>query len=268
MVAIINYSLYESDGSALIAKSEKKSNNDELITAYVYAGVTYTIKIKTKSGYSTSASYLFRGKLYTTQRVGKVFTFNALTGYGGFDSRDNADSILPHLWEMGYDAGEFLNNYAATAYNAFPQSDLAVIASHGEAGRVMFKENSYLRANTYIYGDEHNAGLGRYESGDLAKLKLLIFASCHSGETDSELGNLVDTAVNKGVMCCIGWQAAIDHLDIVPWHDKFYEYLYYGYNVAEAISETNAWMEDNAAYYDDISAIYTGSSNLTALTIG
>lgn len=254
--------LYESDGSLLIAKSTI-SGDQQLVNARVYAGVTYMVKIKSEAGYSSS-NYCFRAKNYTATRNANVYTFTDINGAINF--RENFTTLSPHLYSMNYISKHRFDYTAATAYSEIPDCSLVAITNHADAGRINFYD-SYLTANTIVYGNANNAGLGKYGYEALSNVKLLTFVGCNSGDTSSLYGNLVDSAINKGVMCSIGWTESFYHDDIILWHDVFYETLSYGYTVAYAISEANSYMQDHAIDYSSIAAQYYGTSPIHSLTL-
>ena len=257
-----NLYLYENDGRLLLACAEHGTSSKR-INARVYAGVTYTIKIVSGNSAYSSSNYLFRIKNYTDQRNARVFTFSDTNGVINFN--ENATTILPYLYDMDYNAARFYNRYANVAFEEIPESDLVVITNHALPGEMKFY-NSTLYADTTIY-NQYNAGLGNYDAGDLSRIKLMTFAGCNSGDTSSMYGNLVDSAKNKGVYCCIGWTESFYHDDIINWHNAFYESLYYGNTVSIAIADANLALLGNALEYSSISAQYYGTSPLSSLTL-
>ncbi|MBQ8893675.1 MAG: hypothetical protein IJ043_04625 [Clostridia bacterium] len=251
----------------MIARSidSNETRNSELITAYVNAGETYKIRINSTAGSSTS-QYLFRTKITTSQRQGKVFTQTSVQP-NNLNTRYNATIILPELWEMGYDAGEYVDHYASSAYIQMPDCDLVVITSHGDEGRIYFYDDSFMTGGTATYGIPYCACLPNYATGALTRVKLLLFSGCNTGDSSSIHGNLVDVALSKDVMCCIGWTESFWDADIYYWHTKFFEKLSEGLTVGDAISETNAWIAAYATELSTITAQYYGSSALHALTL-
>ncbi len=255
--------LYELNSANLIAKSIK-GTSAQLINARVYAGVTYKIKIVSISGYSSSATYTFRAKNYTAIRQAKIYTFTDEITTINFSV--NFPNISPHLTYMDYTPVDRFDYTATTAFNDIPNSSLVAIYNHAQAGKMYFHNNTFLYAGTTAYNTQ-NAAIGQYSAEALSNIKLLSFVGCHSGNTDSSFGNLVDNAKNKGVFCCIGWTAKPKHGDVLRWNDKFYETLSYGYTVAYALQEARQHMAESALDYSSITSIYTGTSPIETLTI-
>ena len=70
----------------------------------------------------TTASFAASGKAY-------IFTFDTYD----LNSREaGGQESLGYLWNMGYDAGEYLNNSAADAYPVMANAKILVISSHGD----------------------------------------------------------------------------------------------------------------------------------------
>lgn len=170
---------------------------------------------------SFSSSAAYTGKVY-------MFTYNAgqLPSYFydyHMSTRKDAEWSLPWLWDMNYDAGEYLNNSVDAIYSAMPNASILTLSSHGDAGFVHCPDaNSeyaprYTRLTGKYYGfcPEYSKALER--QADLSRTKLMIFASCNSGLYDSNYGNLLDEAVNRGAGAALGWKNEIP-MELMPSH--------------------------------------------------
>lgn len=256
--------VYDYTGTNKLAESLKTSNAYELVKIHVRKGETYRIKISSKSG-SSSAYYKLRIKRYDL-RSAKMFTFD----YPGTNSRPAATGALPYLWEMGYDAGEYENNDAATIYNTLPKTDIFTIVNHAGPGVIQINPSAeyqdlYAKSNADMAANDR--ALSNYANGALDDVKLIIFAGCETGVTDSSYGNLVDMAVDKGAFCCIGFKNKIPVGDTHEWVARFYEFCAQGRNLGNAMTETNKWAEKNGLS-DIIRKQYYGESRLWATVIG
>lgn len=256
--------LYELNDSNLIAKSFAGTSS-QLINARVYAGVTYKIKITSLTGSSSTASYLFRAKNYTTTRKAKVYTFTD-TSNRNIPFIQNFSNISSYLTYMDYSHTHRFDYIAATAFAEIPDCSLVAIYNHAEAGRIAFANNTYMFGSRVVYNSQ-NGALGQYEYNALSNVKLISFVGCHSGVPDPLWGNLVDGAIGKGAMCSIGWIDEPIHQDVLKWNQKFYEALSYGDTIAYAIEEAYMYLAEGALDFDAITSTYIGSSPTESLTL-
>lgn len=255
--------LYEADGSWLIAKSEVTTGNQQFINAYVYAGIEYTIKIISASGYS-SANYLFKAKVYTTERKATIFT-----GLDQINEEipfiENYSKIAPYLTTMGIRNENAYSKTARQAYEVIPTRDVVAMINHAMPGEFCFY-NSTMYARSNYYDFSLFADLGRYGFEALKGVKLISFVGCQSGVSSLSCGNFVDMAREKAAWCCIGWTQSFYHQDILLWHDAFYNSLASGNTVSIAIDDANLCLRDTAVEYWTISAQYCGTSRLDSFT--
>ena len=81
-----------------------------------------------------------------------IFTIN-WTGTGAIDTTAaGSEEVLRHLWNMGYDAGEYLNNSAADAYSVMANAKILVISSHGNPGKIRmgtYENRSFLCGDSW-----------------------------------------------------------------------------------------------------------------------
>ena len=139
------------------------------------------------SSFSSSAAYT--GKVY-------MFTYDSgrLPGHQDFaefriNTRRDAEFSLPWLWDMNYDAGEYLNNSVDAVHHVLPNASVVTIGSHGAPGLVLCADASTPRM-TMLTGTEYLLSEHYAKSFDrqwpLTATKLIIFASCQSA--DAALG--------------------------------------------------------------------------------
>ncbi|MBQ8892941.1 MAG: hypothetical protein IJ043_00850 [Clostridia bacterium] len=254
--------LYHADGEALVASSNNVGNDQELIRAKVYAGLTYYIKIQAFDGYDASSSYWFRAKRYD-QNAAKVFTYNTTS----INSRATAAATCSLFSTMGYTAGEFLNNHAKAACTVIPQCDILIAHHLRDKGRMAFQD-SYL----YAYERTGIGSLDRcieslgFEAMD--GLELLVFGGDYTGLTDSTYGNLIDMAIVQGAKCCIGWTTDVNPGDVTIWLESFVNNLVSGITAEEALESANLAMDSRASNPNAIKAIYTGNSVSASIVLG
>ena len=68
---------------------------------------------------------------------------------------------------------------------------------------------------------------------DLSACELIIFSSCHSGDTN--VLNLVEAAKSAGAQAAIGFKGEIYEDDLRNWTDTFFAYYCHGYSVGAII---------------------------------
>lgn len=253
--------LFADDGSSLMAYSRNTTGNDELIRAKVYAGCVYYVRISSKSG-TSSSYYHFRAKRYDCGNA-DVYT---LTKSDGYDTRPTAAAIGGYIRDMGYTYSSKVNAYASTAYSRLPNLDIFVAHDHGGPGIMEFYDSD-LYAQYPFTPPGNSRMLGAYGFESLNGLDLMVFCGCKTGVTGSTYGNLVDTALNVGVFCCIGWKEDNRTTDATMWLDQFFYSLNCGLNVKEAVNITNAWAKDHAKE-QTIMEQYSGNRDLGSLVLG
>ena len=149
---------------------------------------------------------------------------------------------------MGYNAGEYENNDAASIYNTLPKTDIVTIVNHADAGIMQINPSSgkqYLFAKATAALSSSDRALSNYASEALSDTKLIIFAGCKSGLTSSVLGNLVDMAVDKGAFCCIGFEETIFDTDLYGWLEQFYAVCIQCKKLVNVIKDTNTWLKEH-----------------------
>lgn len=155
-------------------------------------------------------------------------------------------TVLRHLWNMGYDAGEYLNNGAPSAYSALPNSQIFVISSHGNAGRVKLGTDgnvSRIFGNCSVSGS--NRSLSNLSSNSLSNVRLVMYVSCYSGLTSSTEGNLVTMTRNKGAQCVVGWNDTLYTGSSSEWVRLFFEKADEEHDVIwECFNHADYWVRD------------------------
>ena len=153
-----------------------------------------------------------------------IFTIN-WTGTGAIDTTAaGSEEVLRHLWNMGYDAGMYLNNSASAGYSVMPNSKIWVISSHGDPG-VLHMGGSFGASELYADSTAGgtNRSLSNLATSSLSGVRLVMFSACYSGVTSGEYGNLVSMARNKGAQCVVGWNDALRNSTSNEWIRLFFE---------------------------------------------
>lgn len=255
-----NLYLYKANGSTLIASSKKTSNSQELITTRVKANTVYTIKIVSTSGSSTS-KYKFRVKNYNIG-VGYIFTFNCTN----IDTTGTATEVLPHLWYLGYDAGEYRNNSAASGITALKKSNIFIVDNHGNAGRIRFDTSSTNLTRLYATNSSLNGGSDRaimqnVSGNGLSNVDLVLYMGCLTGNTDPVYGNLVDATLSKGARCVYGWTEVTNVHDGTGWTNELFVGFTQGNNAYTSSMLADFWASENAYNPSNITSWYAGASD-------
>lgn len=200
--------------------------------------------------------------------VAKIFTFNCVD----LNTRAAASNSLQHLWEMGYDAGEFLNNGASSGYSTFPSSNIFVVSNHGGAGRIRFDTSSTTL--TRLYGNSFSSiastsrAISTYSSNELSSVLFAAFIGCKTGLTDRTYGNLVDAALDKGVDCAIGWNNETYPADTSKWIGLFFEECANSGSISDALEYADYWLQfESCIDYDSVCDRYIGDSD-TSIYLG
>lgn len=242
-----NMYLYKGNSNSSVAYSVNTSSQSEYIHCKVTPGVTYKIKITnaTPFEFDTVDSYLFRAKRYDLKDV-KVFTTNR-----DINTRADATDILSHVWSMGYQGAEYLNNTAAALYTVFPNTDIVVTSDHGAPGKLTFKDS-------YLYGAYNATGNSRalytYATGTLSDVDLVIYSNCNSALSSEEYGDVYTQTLNRGAFLTIGWKTTIGVESSNIWLDAFFESCKNGNRVKIAMADADAAIQ-NSSYsssYNDL----------------
>lgn len=154
-------------------------------------------------------------------RLGYIFTY---TWSDADTTPAGSYNVLRHLWNMGYDAGAYLNNGAPSVYSSLPNVQIAVVVTHGLAGQIQLgteANTSYLYANASVSGN--NRSLSNLASNSLSDTKLVMYVACRSGNTNGGGKNLVETTYNKGARCTVGWTENIPVDVACEWVRLFFE---------------------------------------------
>lgn len=152
---------------------------------------------------------------------GYIFTYT----WSDLNTRNAGNTtVLRHLWNMGYDAGEYLNNGAPSAYSVMPNSKIFVIASHGAAGRIRLGSDtsiSRIYANTSVSGN--NRSISNLPANSLSNTRLVLYAGCSTGVTAADGSNLVTGTRSKGAQCVVGWNETIYYDSTSDWIRLLFE---------------------------------------------
>ena len=187
--------------------------------------------------FSTFSSFAASGRVY-------IFTFT----FSDLNTRAAAsNNVLRHLWNMGYDAGEYLNNDAAAAYSVLTSSKIWVISSHGSPGILYLaaNDNYYSRIYANYTATGSHRSFSSLSSNSLAGVRLVMFSTCNSGETSPTYGNLVTAANAKGAQCTVGWYDTLKNNSSNDWIRLFFEKADEEHDVIwECFNHADYWVED------------------------
>lgn len=164
-------------------------------------------------------------------------------------TRMDAELSLPWLWNMNYDAGEYLNNSVDPLFSVMPQASILTVSSHGGPGFVVCPDphSEYAPRYTWLTGKKYAAcsyySRALEEQSTLTKTKLMIFASCQSALSSNEYGSLLTEAVNRGADAALGWKveipANIESNNVTShWLQYFFEACYFLHSDVETAAET------------------------------
>ena len=185
----------------------------------------------------------------TSSYVGKAYMFtydsSTLPDYFNnevYDMRADATQSLPWLWNMNYDAGEYLNNSVQPLRDAMPNATILTVSTHGAPGLIVCPDPhsayapryTYLTANMY----SNDGSIVALSTCNLSNNKLTIFASCNSASTHSDYGNLLVAADYAGADCALGWDVSISN-DLAPdWMEYFFQACYFNHATVEEAAAT------------------------------
>ncbi len=87
--------------------------------------------------------------------------------------------------------------------------------------------------------------ISSYSADALKNVSVAVFLSPCSGATDTSRGNLVDIALEKGVMCSIGWKEKIYGGEFYSdaWITDFFRQCALGYSVEQAALNADATLK-------------------------
>lgn len=263
-------SVYREDSEGMFynyecATSVRRTGNQEFMKIKVYAGETLLVKVKSVAGYSSS-KYLLRFKLYDEGGMKFYYYFEN----GDTDATEEVRSIVD-LFEMcDYSANYYLRQNATTIYNGLPNTGVVFLLGHANKGIMVAGSGTYLVAGDYNV--QNSVSINNYGSTALSNNNLIVFGGCNTGLNHQTAGNLVNRALSKGAHCCIGWKGEVLQRQLNDWLTTFSLYLSSGYNVAEAMTETDLMMRDSVDDNDPDELIIfereTGTSESNSYILG
>lgn len=192
---------------------------------------------------------------------GKVYIFTFSTNDINTRAAGN-NTVLNHLWNMGYNAGEYLNNSAADAYNILTDSGITVIVSHAQPGAIrlgMPGNYSMLRGDNQdkdvsLTKDRFIYNLSRKS---LENSKIIIYVGCNTGITPDPVAdssqitgyrypaNLVAQTHIKGSKCTVGWNKNIYSDSACDWVRLFFEKCDQAHEeIWECFNHADYWVKD------------------------
>lgn len=199
--------------------------------AILFLAVVIVLQI---SAFSVSAGY--NGDAY-------IFTYT----WNNLNTRPSGKTeVLRHLWNMGYNAGEYLNNGAPSVISTFPSARIIVIASHGESGKAQLGSENNI---SWLYGNANTSGndrsLSNLSTGSLSNMRIVLHMTCYSGKTSLSNGNLVVETRIKGAKCVVGWNDVLENDSANDWTRLFFEHANQSHEpIWKCFNHADYWVRD------------------------
>lgn len=175
-----------------------------------------------------------------TYAANRAYVFSFSDIHYTYRTVDVPERILPYMWSMNYDAGEYLNNSVASAYSVISNCKAFVFLGDGVPGWVKFINSSGVFSDLYATKsnlDSTERALSNLSAGALTGTRTVIFLATFTGRTHETYGNLVDMAVSKGAQTSIGWISSVDSTNEgADWIESFFKYSAEGDAVNIALS--------------------------------
>jgi hypothetical protein len=149
----------------------------------------------------------------------------------GVDALPSGEFAYNYLERLGYSVDNSTNVNASYTYQRLKNDDIFYFSGHGGPGYMKFPDNSLIIACSPY---EYETKLSDYQNGELSTMLLAFFNGCDTANDDPDLGNLLDEALRLGVTAAIGFKTSINNDESNYWSDRFWYYLYKGYNVGDA----------------------------------
>lgn len=191
--------------------------------------------------------------------LNKMYTFNG--EYGDSDISPCATYIHTALDSYGYDNQSAFNDNPAVCYRDVLGSDAIFFANgHGGPGRMLcVTSDSSHPAATFLTATNLNnystcySIYDKYKSSSLIGVRFACFCGCETALTDTQsgLGNLIDTCCVLGVQCSMAFSTSI-YYDKSDYYTDFMINKYClqeGLTVKEAAHD--AIDDVKAAFYGD-----------------
>mgnify|MGYP005759677279 FL=1 len=161
------------------------------------------------------------------------------TRYTNFDTTASDSDILNCVENrMGYTGTTNINPAKSTFSLAMSTTDILVINTHGESGRIAFYNGA--GQITGIFSAKNDIDTFPYNK--LSSLRVFIACGCDTGKTSSAYGNLIDSAIGKGAHFAIGWTEKISTSKSTHWTKSFFDKIGdSGAIIDEAIEHANYW---------------------------
>ncbi len=138
-----------------------------------------------------------------------------------------------------------------------------LFAGHGSAGLASFWDGD---SKTYLVGSRSSNSskyyaLDNLDLDSLSTMRIMAFVGCKTGNTSASNGNLLDSAVNMGADCALGFTNTIYHpAPGETFVDVFTDKLVDGYSVSwAAASAKSSVLISNNQYYGYDSYVFEGS---------
>lgn len=232
-----------------------------LVACILYGGIV-----------SVNADYTGRAYIFTYNSSELSSDFHDM-GYVMY-SRNDALYSLEWLWNMNYDAGEYLNNSVDPICDAMDTASIVTIGSHGKPGIIDCPDphTEYAPRMTYLVGTGQSTDPTNYRRavnrlGDLSNIKLLMLNTCLSAKTDPNYiyGNLKEEFESCGVNCVVAWKTEIpardtygtDQTDYTAiWLEYFFQACYFNHcTVREAENIAYQRMSNEGYETDNFKAL-------------
>ncbi len=198
---------------------------------YIYtAAGTYTVNLTaTNAGGSNTITKV--GYITVTEEQ----VSNQATDIAGRSiTYADIDNAAAKQEAMGYNPTTYYLPTRDTVKSKLSNDQIFFFSGHGGSGSILPNENNndLFWATNEPNGYDFNAASTAYD-----EMKLAVFLACHSGDTDSTAGNLVDIVTYKGASCAIGWNGNIVEEGATVWSDAFWDQIQNGETVLSAYND-------------------------------
>lgn len=156
---------------------------------------------------------------------------NQATDIAGISTKESEiEYVAAKQQEMNYNPTTLILPTSSDTIKARLSNDeIFFFTGHGAAGYIMTSGTSGYAAKNTSNGHNFDDTCSSY-----SKMKLAVFFGCNTGNTDPEIGNLVDVVVSKGAGCAMGWTDLIVTDASDSWSSAFWDALQNGTTIEEA----------------------------------
>jgi len=143
---------------------------------------------------------------------------------------------------INYDPATLFQPSQSTVKTRLPNDQIFFFDGHGNPGAIQINE---VNGEEFLAQNDDNGYDFNSTSATYGNLKLAVFSGCHTGETDSIAGNLVDVVSSKGAGCAIGYIGYILPDATYNWSSPFWDSIQQGKSIIQSQTDgLNSVIED------------------------